>query len=274
MTYEEYLAAQAALTAYAASYLFVIVQPFQAIPLSTAQWNGMLAAMYPVVEDLRFQSAELARQFYDSEREKNYPQEQRADIWLAHYEPDWFQEAMRDTKSEMSAINSTYDDIAKTISLAVKEIENGGRRTIQQATKRDKKLKGWARVQGNEDSCAFCLMMISRGPKYKSAAGAGLDVDEQTAFAIWKKVDEASTPDELAAAEEAMDKLMNKWHENCDCKVVPVFKKTTWPGREAWKEAERIWKTATRGYRGLDALNALRRYLYAEQQGTDERQVA
>ena len=57
--------------------------------------------------------------------------------------------------------------------------------------------------------------------------------------------------------------LMNRWHPNCDCKVVPVFKGATesWPGYEQYKALEALWGETTGEYTGRDKLNAFRRRL-------------
>ena len=48
---------------------------------------------------------------------------------------------------------------------------NTGRDTIVEAVKRDPRALGWARVT-DEAPCAFCAMLASRGPVYKSASVA------------------------------------------------------------------------------------------------------
>jgi hypothetical protein len=53
---------------------------------------------------------------------------------------------------------------------------------------------------------------------------------------------------------------MTKWHEGCDCKVVPVFDRDNWSGRSAFKRAEAIWAKTTKGAKNnREAMNAFRR---------------
>src|SRR5690606_1520264 len=93
-----------------------------------------------------------------------------------------------------------------------------------------------------------CMMLVSRGPVYLPAESAGLDAEDTTA-----------QPLRVAGGEAALTELAKRWHHGCDCKVVPVLDRKHWPGRHAYVEAEGLWITATKGYRGRDALNALRR---------------
>ncbi|MGZ6053967.1 MAG: VG15 protein [Isosphaeraceae bacterium] len=120
-------------------------------------------------------------------------------------------------------------------------------------------VRGWARVATGRETCAWCLMLVSRGPVYSDAHTAGLDLESDLA---------ASMIDHGADVSEFMD----QWHPNCDCKVVPVYKLDDWPGLEAQQRAEQLWIEATKEARrlidsgqsrtdnhGTEALNALRR---------------
>lgn len=76
---------------------------------------------------------------------------------------------------------------------------------------------GWARVMTGAETCAFCVMLASRpgsGDRrfYTSADAAG---------------------GELARAEHQSTALFeNRYHDNCDCIVVPVYDENNWAGRE------------------------------------------
>lgn len=120
---------------------------------------------------------------------------------------------------------------------------------------------GWARIATGRETCAWCLMLISRGPVYRSAESAGLDLDDESV-------------EEMFAAGEDVREHMDQWHPGCDCKVVPVYDKQNWPGFEEWKRAEDLWIEASREAEDLiasgdsrttsryrETLNALRRRL-------------
>lgn len=96
----------------------------------------------------------------------------------------------------------------------------------------DRMVRGWARVATGAETCAWCLMLISRGPVYLTAGSAGSRFTDDTAL----RMDAAGT---------LLDAKIKQWHPNCDCKVVPVFKISEWDGRHAWKHAEEAWIAAT-----------------------------
>lgn len=98
---------------------------------------------------------------------------------------------------------------------------------------RTRLVRGWARVATGRETCAWCLMLISRGPVYLAADRAGLDLDDESAV-------------EMIAAGEDVSEFMDEWHPGCDCKVVPVFDLDNWPGRDAAKRAEELWAEATK----------------------------
>ena len=290
MTYGEFVERQAAIIRPVLRLLALVLLAYRLLPLNRKQWRQLLAQVYPVIDRARRESSDLARKFYDAERRRRLleleirgepdddddyvdltpalPGEDRIkwptfdeDDWvpvdLEPYFFEWFVEAMEPAREGMSEENSADSAIQKFIALAEKEIENANRRTILRAVDNDPKVIGWARVQGGEDSCAFCLMLISRGPVYNNPSKAGLQTDKVTAVELWKRIESGND----AEAEAAYDGLMTRWHPNCDCKAVPVFDRSNWAGRGAYLEAERLWKEATRGYRGREAFNAFRRFV-------------
>ena len=118
-------------------------------------------------------------------------------------------------------------------------------------------VRGWARVATGNETCAWCLMLISRGPAYLKASTAGLDLDDESA-------------QEMIAAGEDVSKYMEEWHTGCDCKVVPVFKTSEWPGRDAWKRAEDLWIDASEEARELlEETDEARVYIQGENKGQE-----
>jgi hypothetical protein len=257
MTYEEYVAAQTAINSRVAIQVLTILNPFKAVQLGPSAWLGLLYALFVRVNEARTESAELAREFYDAQRIEHVGNVHP--IFRAEYDPDWFHEAMEANRDAFSQADASDGALFSMVSSALKEVENGGRRTILRAVDTDPQMVGWARVQGGKDSCAFCAMLISRGPVYKEAANAGLGADNVSAAEIVKQGDD-----------KLLDELMSRWHDNCDCKVVPVYNRASWPGREQYLEAERIWAAVTGPYKGVEKLNAFRR---AYESGWDGGQV-
>lgn len=286
MTYDEYLAAVAAVTAALAATVLAISAPYQVIALTRSDWLSFLAATYPYVESARREIADLSRTYYDSERANHVPPVrlplfdrepiigpngrpiriiddvlstalfyEQMNINLAPYSPDWYEEAMDAVVEDLIKAGTTENGVARVISLPVKEAENGGRRTAIWAVDDDPNVVGWARVQGGEDSCGFCAMLISRGPVYKKSKTAGLNAASDTlAVELWRQA--AASDDD-----SVLDELMNRWHPNCDCKVVPVFDRFNWPGRDQYLEMSKAWEDHAKGKTTEDRFNAFRRYI-------------
>ena len=83
-----------------------------------------------------------------------------------------------------------------TAKAAQRHVINGGRGTILSSVKRDSRSVGWARLTDGKP-CAFCSLLASRGPAYKSQTTAQF-----------------------------------KSHDGCGCTPVPVFDfNAPWPGR-------------------------------------------
>lgn len=81
-----------------------------------------------------------------------------------------------------------------------RHIADGGRQTILDSVAADKEALGWARVTDG-DPCYFCLTLASRGAVYKSEQSASFEA-----------------------------------HDHCECIAIPVFKGTTIPGLDKWRQ--------------------------------------
>lgn len=316
MNAEEYAARQAAISAAVARYVSQTGKFFAPQRLNLVGWLQFLRVIYPEVKQRYEESAALAREFYDSERNRQRPDLARNDVFLEELTFEKFVADMAPAQKKMSRENARDSDIALVALQATREVENGGRRQIIHAVEDDpmdpvpdvdvsepvssggyvdirerirrlnrdrysswdedddpptperdrpkpdsRPIKGWARIATGRETCAWCLMLISRGPVYQSAETAGLDLDDQSAA-------------EMLAAGQDVRAHMDEWHPGCDCKVVPVYDKRDWPGYDEWKRAEDLWKEASREAMDLiasgdsrstsryrETLNALRRRL-------------
>lgn len=260
MTPQQYAAAQAQISAAISRYVVTFARGFLRPALNPVDWLRLLTLLFPEVARQRQRSAELGRAFYDSQRRRYHPNAARHDEYLVDYHFDWFAANMAPARSRMSQADSA-DNAAGVLALhAVREVENGGRRQIIRAVQGDTaSVQGWARVATGRETCAWCLMLVSRGPVYSSASTAGIDLDDTTAR-------------QMIAAGQDVSEFMSQWHPGCDCKVVPVFRRASWPGQAAARRAEKLWTQATReAQRRIDAgeaanlnreaQNALRRRL-------------
>lgn len=263
MLLSQYHSRQRSISRRVAGIIFRVLIPFMAVPLTTQVWSDIMRSVFPLVDTARTESAKLAREYYDSQRALHEPNTPRFDVDLPPYRYDWFFESMLPSRAGF-LLPGTDSGLAAIAGFrAVKEVENGGRKTIRDAVRNDGVALGWARVATGRETCGFCLMLVSRGPVYQSAEAAGLGTDDTSALDI---LDENDT--------EAFNELMTRFHPNCDCKVVPVFDRDNWQGREDFLAAEDVWAKATKGFSGRDALNAFRRAIEDNQIDPEEFAVA
>ena len=147
---------------------------------------------------------------------------------------------------------------------AMKQVEHECRRPLAWSVQPVLRPVGRVRVQGSERTYASSAMPLSRGPVYVRGSGrdkrnaptrAGLGVaDETLAVEIWRQAQATGDDSEL-------NKLMNRWHPGCDCKVVPVFDRNEWPGRDEYLRMEEAWKKHAKGDNTKERFNAFRRYI-------------
>lgn len=267
MTPDDYAEGIKDITASAVRNAGLVARQFVSVDINYPLWRRMAQLMYTDVEHHRYQAAKLARSFYDEERQRHVPELPRNDQPLERYEFDWFLENLEPTRQQMSRMDSDDNAVAHVMLQVAKEVENAARKQIIHAVENDDdledliseqedddfsdfdfdierdqisdyvyrnqhlKVRGWARVATGRETCAWCLMLISRGPVYKSAKTAGLNLSKKRAK-------------EMLAGGEDVSEHMQEWHTGCDCKVVPVFKHVAWFGQEASDNALDMWNQA------------------------------
>ena len=242
MNPEEYAAQQALISAATANYTLRFAKFFKNPVLSVAEWLGLLHLLFPEIQRRREESADLARRFYDSQREQHHPSLPRNVRFLEDYQFEWFAENMDPVRKVMSQEDAPNHAVASLALRTVREVENAGRRQIIHAVENDPEpeiLRGWARVATGRETCAWCLMLISRGPTYVRSGTSGLNLDNDEALAKFR-----NAPDIETFFKDIEDD-MDEWHDGCDCKVVPVFKQANWFGESAAKRALELWKKAS-----------------------------
>lgn len=246
--FQEYNAAEQYLLAQALAFAILFFTPWLSVPMTDVQWFSLIDQLFPYVQRLRLLSSIAARDYYDKARavflrdntvdldrlpttrnsevdrseRLELPDDGRHDMFLADFEPEFLHVALEEVKQEFKKEVTRDSAASQAAAIVGREVMNGGRKTLIQAVPDDRQAVGWARVQGGNESCAFCWMLISRGPVYHSAESAGF-----------------------------IGIGMDEWHPNCDCQVVPVFDKNAdWPGKDDWIAAEELWKEATKGLSG------------------------
>lgn len=131
----------------------------------------------------------------------------------------------------------------KAQAAAQKIVADVGRDTIAEALDEDDEALGWARVTG-PDTCAFCALMASRGPVYHTEETAGRDADSRF---------------------EGEGRY--KFHNNCDCTVVPIFAGQQWDPPAYVEEWERLYAESTAGAYGQKGKLAAWRKAYEGRAG-------
>jgi hypothetical protein len=213
MTLEEYVAQKEALLASLIDVLVRLLLLLLTPGMSRDQWRMLLRSVYPTIKDHRDRGTELARQFYDSHRAEHLPDEPRKNVFKQdHYPIEWFEQDLEPIRERITDRSTQDAGIEEFVAHAVKTVETGARRTILRAVDSDREVQGWARFDPKPPTCAFCTMMISRGPVYGSAATGGGPRDSKTMEKLW---DEDNTA--------AMNEMMNRWHPACTCIVIPVY---------------------------------------------------
>lgn len=90
---------------------------------------------------------------------------------------------------------------------------------------------GWARVLVGARSCAFCAMLASRGPVYRS---------DKTA--LFRGGASAAT-----------------YHDGCDCIAVLVRRGTPWEGEDSYTKLSQLWENTGAKHSNNKARNTFRR---------------
>jgi len=257
VTPEQYAASQAAITASIAAYVQRIASLFKGPSLSIKDWLGFLQAIFPEVQKRYDESADLGRRFYDSQRKLHQPGLDMNERFLSELKFEWFVQNMEPARKDMSKADSSPQATVKAALTAVREVEMAGRRQIIAAVKNDPEpvLQGWARVATGRETCAFCLMLISRGVElnhkgnfaYRAANTSGINLDDVTAIDFFNEA--GGDPETfLKNLREDSKHNVEQWHTGCDCIAVPVFDLENWTGKEQATRALQSWIDA-----GLEA---------------------
>lgn len=207
-----------------------------------ASWPAVRAALVPIVQQARDQSAVLAGTAYsDARRDAGVDGEfdpegplplmvRRLEAALDVTGPVEFKKAIAAGKSPQQAMDAAAVRMVGTTQYLALE---GGRQAVQRSIDADEQATGWARVT-DSDPCAWCAMLASRGPVYKSAKTAG---DPRQGG--------------------------NSYHDHCACQAWPAFTNDE-PFIGIAEKLYDDWLRETRGRGGKHAVNAFRRWWESE----------
>lgn len=270
------------------------LQSYRGFPITLDMWELIIRWLFRLAFPASQQTAYNARRFYDAERARVIPGAPRHDVNLATLPFEVFRRDMLALSPQIVGRELDDDAVSRIQMRTARAIENSGRWTIMHAAetydpwidgeeeslswmseeetekftskrlskseykeilrnteRRRTGIKGWARVPTGSETCAWCLMLCSRGAAYRIGKTVGLKIEVRDFF----RYEREGTFDPK--------EHMHQWHDNCDCKVVPVFDLDDWDGKDRADALYDMWGDVTSGYSGNDAVNAFRRAVYA-----------
>lgn len=204
-----------------------------------------MASVRALIEQYGAASAVVAADSYEQQREAagnrgrfsaepsaGPPQEQiesslrwaTKDLWETGAEQDAFDVRLAQAEQRAEAV-------------AQKLVADQGRDTTRQAVDRDREAVAYARAAAL-GGCAFCKLMASRGAVYKNARTAGRDANDKFTG----------------------DASVVKFHDNCHCTIIPVFRGQQFQLSAHAREWDRLYREYAQGHSG-DQLRLFRRAL-------------
>lgn len=205
-------------------------------------WPAVRAALAPLVREAREQSAVFGRAAYLEARSDagvgdNFTPEGPLPLLVDRLErsldvtgPVEFKKAIAAGKTPQQAMDAAAVRLVGSAQYLALE---GGRQVMQRSIEADDRATGWSRVT-DADPCAWCAMLASRGPVYKSAKTAG---------------DPRQGGD--------------RYHDHCGCQAWPAFTNDE-PFIGVAEKLYDDWLRVTRGRGGKHAVNAFRRWWESE----------
>lgn len=215
--------------------LFLPFKQFLTPSITPRAWGDFMRVVYRIMIPFREEATQLAREFYDDNRHAQLPKAPRHDIFTDdNYPEQWMRETLKPTLDNFMKtrdVDAAFHDLSNRV---IKVVEDGARRTIIQgvASDTEQEIRGFARFDPRPPTCAFCTMMISRGPVYAHDT-AGFVGSKESAASLWADNDT-----------DAMNEMMNRWHPGCTCVAVPVYKLSGYPTEKQEDEAFDIYKAA------------------------------
>lgn len=186
-------------------------------------------------------SATLAADFYDAQREASgvagrftaplaeAPPREQIEASLRWAAKDlWPRQEERATVAQLQPMPVRLEQAAhKAEGAAQKLALDQGRETVREAVQRDPRAIGYARAAAL-GACSFCKLMASRGAVYKDFESVG------------------------GAANERFegDASVVKFHDNCHCQPIPIFRGDTFELSPQAAEWDRLYFEYAAGHPG------------------------
>ncbi|MGW0780322.1 VG15 protein [Streptomyces sp. NPDC002913] len=216
-------------------------------PAQPASFPDWLEAAREVVAGYGDMSASLAAEFYEAQRaDADVPDAFRvplADSPPAEQSESSLRWASHDVWPQDDEVEVQRELLTSRLAVAERRIEavtqklvaDQGRETVRQAVRQDRQAVGYARAAAL-GACSFCKLMASRGMVYKTAGTAGRD----------------------ANGKFSGDASVAKFHNDCHCGVIPVFRGQRFELSAHAQEWDRLYREYAAPFPG-DQLRRFRR---------------
>lgn len=132
------------------------------------------------------------------------------------------------TRTTPHIVEAARKSTARAVS---RHAQQPARETVKEVADQAGEEIGWARVLTGDSSCAFCAMLASRGPVYRS--------DKTALFRGGAPAD--------------------RYHDGCDCIAVLVRKEFPWEGEDSYRKLSELWDDTGGKTSGKRARNTFRR---------------
>lgn len=207
-----------------------VLRSVAGVRLDQGQFGAVVDALLPSVLSARSASAGLAREVYAAERARHSRSGRAPVVGMPHYERAALEDVLARTVKPALLDTDPVPraTVVQAATAVARHVEMAGRETLIFSVESDRAALGWARVLTGRENCAFCAMLASRGPVYTSESSALVRADGR------------------------------RFHDGCDCLVVAVFDRSSWPGKAQADRLFQFWQDSTRGQSGGDAVNAFR----------------
>lgn len=140
-------------------------------------------------------------------------------------------------RRDPAVVRTVTERVTATVERHIRQVD---RETIIDTANSSADEIGWARVLSGAENCAFCAMLASRGPVYRSDKSA------------------LSVVGDRRGRTRGSRELGERYHDHCDCDAVLVREGQDWAGREEFERLRRLWVAASAAH-GTDTTRAFNR---------------
>lgn len=216
-------------------------------PSRPASFSDWLDAVVEVVTEYGDASASLAAEFYDEQRAAAGANESFTVPLADSSQREQTETVLRwathdvwplDAEAEMRRrpLDVRVDEAERqAVAVTQKLVADQGRETVRRAVREDREATGYARAAAL-GACAFCRLMASRGAVYATAESAGRDANDRFSG----------------------DASVAKFHDNCHCAIIPVFRGQRFELSAHAQEWDRLYREYAAPFSG-DQLRRFRR---------------